>query len=316
MNKKYFLILTLLLVSSFFSFSQTLTDSLQAHYKFDGTLLDETNNNHNLTLDQGIETYNFVNINDSAVDFNGVSRITTISNFDNSSFTKVSVALWIKSTTITSNLQICLQGAFMGFGAYIEANTGKFIGFFDGSSSGSYISTNMITDGNWHHIVIQTTGTTTSMYIDGVFDGNISESLVVGNGGTNNKLFFGQSNLGVFPFTGALNDVRIYNRLLTAEEITRLSTSGTPVSVNDNRYLSNLTYTAYPNPSNGNFTIDLEKMHKNVTIEVLDISGQIVQQNSFSQLQLLPLSIKGNNGIYFLRINNGYNQKIIRIIKQ
>ena len=228
MKQKNILSITLLLIilSTFSLYGQSLSDSLQAHYKFDGSLLDETSNNHDLGITNGRISYDFVRSNDSSILFNGASQVTSISSFDNSSFTETSISLWMKSTTVTSDLQICLQGAFMGFGAYIQANTGKFIGFFDGTSSGSYSSSMNVTDGRWHHIVIQNNGDTTFMYIDGVLDGSIVENLNVGNGDSNNKLYLGQSSLGIQSFTGSLNDLRIYNRMLSQCEIDELNGSG------------------------------------------------------------------------------------------
>lgn len=208
-----------------FTLSQSLTDSLKAHYKFDQNLLDATTLNHDLEVKTGSVSYNLISTGDYSINFNGSSSIGSINIFDNSTFNNTAISLWLKSSTITSTLQICLQGAAIGFGVYIEGNTGKVLGFFDGSSAGSYTSSYPVTDGEWHHIVIQNNGSVTSMYIDGIYDGSISEPHYNGTGGSDNKLFSGKSNLNAYNYTGELNEVRIYNRLLSECEIVELYNS-------------------------------------------------------------------------------------------
>jgi len=70
--------------------------------------------------------------------------------------------------------------------------------------------------------VIQNDGSTTYLYVDGVLDTSIPDALHVGNGDYYNKLYLGKSNLNVQPFTGYLNDARIYDRMLSASEIDSL----------------------------------------------------------------------------------------------
>jgi hypothetical protein len=150
--------------------------------------------------------------------------MSSISIFNNSSFNESAIAVWVKSSTITSKLQIIVQGAYIGFGVYIEGNTGKLMGFYGGNSVYAYKSTNPITDGKWHHVTTQSDGNSTYVYIDGVLDGSTTnDGFYTGNVGSDNKLYLGKSNLNTYPFTGSIYDLRIYDRTLTECEIDTLS---------------------------------------------------------------------------------------------
>ena len=285
-----------------------------ASFLFENNLQDAVNTNDlqsNATF-----AYETFGVDDNAIIFDGTAQASSISNFNNAAFTECAISLWVKSSTITSDLQICLQGAYMGFGAYIQANTGKFIGFFDSSSSGSYESSNVITDGLWHHIVIQNDGSTTYMYVDGILDGSISENLIVGNGATNNKLYLGKSNLGIQNFTGSLNTINIYNKVLSSCEILKIAEAGT-LGVTEHTDVKQLAFSIYPNPTNGNFWIDLKDNYSNVNVQIFDVTGKLIKQEQFSQTQLVQLKFTAVKGLYIVKVLLDNNQHFVsKIIKQ
>lgn len=71
----------------------------------------------------------------------------------------------------------------------------------------------------------------------------------------------------------------------------------------------------YPNPNNGEFTIELNN-NSEKTIEITDISGRVLvsvksaeQKNNFNISQL-------SNGIYFVRIQSENSVQVVRVIKQ
>ncbi|QHI35477.1 hypothetical protein IMCC3317_08230 [Kordia antarctica] len=285
-----------------------------ASFLFENNLLDDVNTND--LQSTAALPYESFGVNDTAIIFDGTSQVSSISNFDNSSFTQCAISLWVKSNTITADLQICLQGAHMGFGAYIQANSGKFIGFFDSSSTGSYESTNVITDGMWHHIVIQNDGTTTFMYVDGVLDGSISENLVIGNGTANNKLYLGKSNLGVQNFTGSLNNINIYNRVLNLCEIKEIGQTRI-LGITEHVDSKTINYAIYPNPTTGNFWIDLKDNYEEIKVQIFDTNGRLISKKRFSQMQLLPLEINAAKGIYIVKVLYGTNNYFVsKVIKQ
>jgi hypothetical protein len=91
-------------------------------------------------------------------------------------------------------------------------------------------------DGNWHHVVaVITTNTTTNagntfiVYVDGVSQAGTrtAESSYVYAAPTSPMNFIGARNLTVARyFSGAIDEVRIYNRALSASEVQYLYNIG------------------------------------------------------------------------------------------
>ena len=73
--------------------------------------------------------------------------------------------------------------------------------------------TDVLTEGQWHHVAGTWDGVTQRLYIDGVKIASQAPSGVLGD--TSNI----KMSLGGEPFNGMLDEVRIYNRVLTQNEI-------------------------------------------------------------------------------------------------
>lgn len=83
-----------------------------------------------------------------------------------------------------------------------------------------------INDGEFHHIAATWTGNTTVnevvLYIDGsrAAFGTAKEAIVKGS----TPLYIGRHNtLGYYPFTGIIDEVRVFSRALNPNEIKKLS---------------------------------------------------------------------------------------------
>lgn len=71
----------------------------------------------------------------------------------------------------------------------------------------------------------------------------------------------------------------------------------------------------YPNPSNGNFTIKMDKVFENISVEITNMLGQRIAFESYRDTQTLDLSTTASAGIYFVTITadnfNSLTKKII-----
>ena len=72
----------------------------------------------------------------------------------------------------------------------------------------------------------------------------------------------------------------------------------------------------YPNPSDGNFSIDLGENYQTLSVSIRDMSGRIIQSSNYYDRQLLNLKLDGPAGIYFLMIVSGDKTSTIRFIKK
>jgi endoglucanase len=73
----------------------------------------------------------------------------------------------------------------------------------------------------------------------------------------------------------------------------------------------------YPNPSSGEFMVDLPEIYKKVEIEIKNELGESIGKEIFYNTSQLSLSLKEPKGIYFLFIKNDKDQKsIIKMLLQ
>jgi len=105
-------------------------------------------------------------------------------------------------------------------------NGGEFL-IKSGASTSTVDSSVSVTDGKWHFMSATYDGTTMRIYVDGVQTGSgtsFSGNLPTQSGNVRVGADY-QSTPGNF-FTGSLDEVRIYNRALSASEIQALYKSG------------------------------------------------------------------------------------------
>ena len=88
----------------------------------------------------------------------------------------------------------------------------------------------------------------------------------------------------------------------------------TAVGIIENSFGSELV--VYPNPTNGNLSIDLGAFYENSQIVITDISGKLINSKTINQSQTLNLSILEPSGIYIVTIQTGDKKAIIRLVKE
>ena len=73
----------------------------------------------------------------------------------------------------------------------------------------------------------------------------------------------------------------------------------------------------YPNPTQGQFTIDLGKEYESVTIQIYSTIGQLISSSNYNATDKVSQEITAAAGIYFVKVTSDNKEsKMIRIIKQ
>ena len=76
----------------------------------------------------------------------------------------------------------------------------------------------------------------------------------------------------------------------------------------------------YPNPNDGKFTLDVEnKTYTELSYQIVDMSGRVILSKEMGTARIMSESIdlRGQSkGIYFLNVNNGTDNAVIKIVIQ
>jgi hypothetical protein len=294
--------LSLFVIITFFLSINVSAQNLMVSYNMNGNLLDDSGNNNLIQSGTGNDVQ-FVDgismsTNDSAAHFQQQKGLESIAAIDNSNWSGTAISIWIKDCVDTTALSNIFGGAY--WGASIFADTkGKVNVFFDGSSSGALVSTSSLNDGTWHHIVSQNNGDKTELYVDGMLNGTIAETLFkLTSANSNAKIYLGTTHLQITKLDGMVDDIKVYDDTLSQVQITNLYNARL-ASVNEKSIVQKVAI--YPNPANSSFSIqNLSKEAQSVTIT--DIRGRITQEASLT-MENIDISAL-SSGTYFITISD------------
>ena len=91
-------------------------------------------------------------------------------------------------------------------------------------------------------------------------------------------------------------------------------TTGSGLGIIDNNFHNNIVL--HPNPTNGNFSINLGNNFRYLKVHISDISGRIIQEHKYNNSQYLNLDLDKPSGIYFLTITSEGQKAVLRLVKQ
>jgi len=222
-----------------------LESGLVGHWTFDGpdmltNVADISGQGNHGALQGQTSTTTVIGTIGQALDFDGVDDGIDIGNisaagsdFDLQDYTS---SMWIYKTATPGSVQ-ALVSRFTSAGdpdavfhnTILNNDSLRFY-FHDINYTGAlYDSSDTVGNNEWHHIVYlrDNTNKRVTFYIDGVQDsGGWQTYIDSAVASSNNPLRLGESASGSQFFDGKLDDVRIYNRALSADEITQLYNLG------------------------------------------------------------------------------------------
>jgi hypothetical protein len=194
----------------------TFDNSLVAYYPFNGNVKDLTSNGRDFTVYVDLSPGNATlttgkdNSSNSAYSFDGdedyLEYTASIPSFDN-----YTISLWAKPASSGTYEAMFSSYDDAGKGFQIDLNGGDF--HIRKSEGGSMVLSTAVL-GVWTFVAFTYDGTNSIGYINDVIP--VSQS-----GGTNdfNRFRIGRNRNGSVFFSGAIDELRIYNRALTASEI-------------------------------------------------------------------------------------------------
>ncbi|QCK16920.1 T9SS type A sorting domain-containing protein [Mangrovivirga cuniculi] len=87
-----------------------------------------------------------------------------------------------------------------------------------------------------------------------------------------------------------------------------------PLGIVQNEFGNDLK--VYPNPTDGNFSIEMGSYFNKVEISIFDIKGGLIRSESFKQQQRIDLALTEKPGTYLIAINADNKKATIRLLKR
>jgi hypothetical protein len=191
------------------------TAGLVAWYPFNGNANDESGKGNNGTVFGSSLVTDRFNQPNKAMGFDGVNDYVALGTYFN--FTNFSISMWIK-TGIQNGHAVIIDNNHSSNNNWVcqTIENWQTNSYYFPNSANSFT----LTAENWSHIVLSIVGGSTSVYRNGVL---VSQS--TWNLNYNNSVSL---NLGVWKIAnarfwkGVQDDIGIWNRALTAQEITKI----------------------------------------------------------------------------------------------
>lgn len=300
--------------------SRYLNESLVAYYPFNSNANDESGNGNHGTITGPLVTpvkdrygeegkaYKFW--------FPDYVSVPTNSSFFTDEFT---VSYWHKVE------------AYWGLRSVISCvgNKGGYQQVFDGTSftyllgynfpAGSWFWTNYVVPNapnGWQQITVcyKKTGdnkSITKLYLNGELKSSDTYDNFIAYPGS--EILYIGKNHSELGFNGELDDFRFYNRMLTDNEIMSLHLAELPNNVKNlniqKMYIS-------PNPNNGKFQVNFGLNYPKIQLTFSDITGKVLKSIISFDVQNLNMEFDAPSGVYFLKIDTGHDNEILKLIKK
>ncbi len=214
----------------------SLEQGLAGYWKLDDasgtTATDSSGNANNGTLTNG-PTWGTGQVKGDTV-FDGVNDYVTTPNstaIDMGANQDFTLALWVKTSQAATAGQHPMMlskedvnNPRQGYNMFLHAQTDDptwYLELFSNGTAAYAVGKSNIADGQWHHIVGMRKGGRLYSYEDGGL-ATVNAAGFTGSLSKNIPLRFGRSSGSGWYFNGSLDEVRIYNRALSSEEVGKL----------------------------------------------------------------------------------------------
>ncbi|MFZ4680660.1 MAG: LamG-like jellyroll fold domain-containing protein [Flavobacterium sp.] len=317
------------------------TTGLVGYWPFCGNANDESGNGNNGTNNGAtLTTDRFGNAN-SAYSFDGVNDFIIVNNNPNILYPEFTVTIWFNSITSfcdaigpiirSGNASTC---GWNGFSIGTFNNDNNFgLQNFDGSDY-SFQSNQLCSNfnsGTWYNITFTRSNSESREYVNGILVSSVLQSNY--QPATQCPIFFGSNHLDsnnnpLSVFNGKVDDIGIWNRALTQEEITNLYNVNqciTNITVTDTLIINvgQLSFndpvtwanniTIAPNPASSQINISFNNITNlnGGTLKIINSLGQEVATTPITTSgtnSTMQLATWGGTGMYFVHIINPQGQ--------
>lgn len=311
-----FLLLASCILNIFSSNAQVnLNEGLVGYYPFNGNANDESPNSNDGTINGAVLTNDRFGLSNSAYNFDGNDYISII---DDQSIRPINftISIWCRFDNL-NGLQLLLDkhlgsGALDSYEIWFQNN--QMWGTIDNQSGfGPFIPPSFVPNiQNWDHITytFDDDNNIQKLFINSTMVEESSVNISIGY--DNEPLLIGASNDQQNPkffFNGDLDDIRIYNRVLSENEITELFEDSPSLGISDLTLDTDFVF--FPSPAND--IINFESYHTVKRISITSINGLLLNEFSINNKKGRIRISDLKTGIYILLIeddNNNFQNRL------
>ena len=195
-----------------------ISDGLAAYYPFNGNANDQSGNGNNGVVYGATPTADRFGNANSAYSFDGTDDYVRIAESDSLNITgDLTISAWIRTGTggqiVLSNMMETTPHS--GYSLRLTSDGDLY--FMSGDET--LMGQTNVTTNSWTHVAVTLSGTTATSYVDGVFDASGTVGIPMGS---YLDTTIGASSDPYYFWDGSIDDVRVYNRALSASEIGEL----------------------------------------------------------------------------------------------
>jgi hypothetical protein len=321
--------------------SGSLTQGLVGYWPFCGNANDDSGNGNNGTVNGAtLSTDRFGNSN-SAYSFDGNNDLIKINHSSTLNTFPMSISLWCKGNSQYGSLISKYTSCSSNNGWQLHTMEGKISTYSYNFLGGAFLNCDgdantIISDNNWYNIVSTYDLSGVKIYVNNVL---VLTKPYIGNGSmsapTNTQdVYIGTelNSINCSPYntfySGTIDDIGIWNRVLTPIEVTQLYSQNqcfTTTTVTDTLIINvgQLSYTnpiAYanniiiaPNPASTQINISFNNITNlnGGTLKIINSLGQEVATTPITTSgtnSTMQLATWGGTGMYFVQIINPQGQ--------
>jgi hypothetical protein len=179
--------------------------------------------------------YEFASVDDKIVGFDITDIIDSPTN-------AITFSAWINRTG-SNNSNNMFMGQFLPYFGFASSNTIIFSALISGTQR-TITTSETFSNGTWYHTTFTYDGLNMRIYVDGVLK-TTSSDYSGGMSPSSDKIFTigdGVNGSNWFPFVGKVSDVRIFDKVLTAEDVEILYKTTNPESTTRGQVSKNTFY--------------------------------------------------------------------------
>ncbi len=207
------------------------TDGLVGAWLFDdamgNSVSDSSGNDHHGELVQGEPEYVDGKFG-TAMSFGGTDMVTVPDN-DALDLTSFTIAAWINSPATSGRWHVIAakearNPTGRNYGIFGHVSNGSIHYSFTAGGWKSFDAPTNVTDGSWHHVAATYERPNFKLYIDGKLDAEVAPDADPES--NDSPLYIGGCDIGNYWMTGSIDEVVLYNRALSPDEIAELIDEG------------------------------------------------------------------------------------------